>query len=83
MKHTTEIHGEIIPIGAKDQDTFEYWVYKASNGENSAACWQECYRIARDLLSQQQEEWITKLENILDDGRPLGDLIKEELKRLK
>jgi len=33
-----------------------------------------------ELLSQQRKEWITKLENMLDDGRPLGDLIKKELK---
>ena len=40
----------------------------------------EIRRRINELLLKQRQEWITKLENMLDDGRPLGDLIKEELK---
>jgi hypothetical protein len=32
---------------------------------------------------QVQEEMVRKLESMLDDGRPLGDLIKKEISLLK
>jgi len=54
----------------KSEDTFEYWVYQASKGENVATCWQNCERIAElrrsrtlDLVSEE----VGKMEGELPD----------------
>lgn len=75
IKHTTEVHGEIIPIGTKDEDTFEYWVHHASKGGNQAVCWQNCYRIAKDLLKEtiSKKELQEKLEAHLKTSTYEGD----------
>ena len=64
----------------KSEDTFEYWVYQASKGENVATCWQNCERIAElrrsrtlDLVSEEVEKMKELEQSKLEASVLLGD----------